>query len=742
MSSVRRIGWTLMFLATMLAGGRARAYVEAPFTLGKILADSSNVLLITVTAVDRQKNLIVYRKLRDLKGNHPGEVIKHNIGQGGFHPREWQNIMAWAEVGKTALFFHNGGAGEICIENYWYQAYAGDWWNMSHAEPYFLRSFSGKPEKLAAAVTAMLAGQDVVVPCMVDGDKNGLQLRNARMQRIKASAKLLDYDTKRDFVDWGAGTDEFQPVAGMPGFTHGLPLNRVSPGAGGVAVADFNGDGRPDLCLYGLGRVSLYQNGGNTFDEVRLPTELGARSAAWADFNGDGKPDVLLATPLGPRLFTFDGKQWQDASGALPDTGYANVTAVAWLDYDGDGRPDVLLADGFRGLRLYRNRGAAPGPPPAPKIGTWYCAGPFDSPDRRGFDIVYPPEREVDLGKQYLGKGNEPVVWRPGNFADGKVNDLRLFKPEHNPNCVVYLYREFDFGGAVEMPVSLGSDDTLTVWLNGVKVHAENVSRGCQPDQALLKLRLRPGKNALLLKICNGDGDFAFYFAAKFPTAVAPQAFEDVSDAVHLGVGGVGGKLKGDHLVVADVNGDQRPDFLFSAGTGLVVLNTPQGFVEAKDCGVAYRAGGVAPVFGDFNGDGRPDLIVPQPGGCRLFRNEGGGRFADVTGQAGDLARPLGDARCAAWATFRKGAPPDLFIGCWKGPNRYFRNLGNGTFQEATEDVGLMYRRFNTSGVAVVDVNGDGVPDVVFNNEGQEPLVLLASPSGFALPTTAKVANR
>lgn len=732
---------TLCLLLLLFSARTTWAYVEAPFTLGKIIADSSNVLVISVTSVDKQKNLIIYRKIRDIKGTHPGETIKHNIGQNGFHPREWQNIMAWADVGKTAVFFHNGGAGEVCIDNYWYQVYAGDWWNLSHAEPYMLRSYAGKPEKLATAVGSMLTGQEVVVPCMADGDKNALHLRNGRMQRLKASLKAMDYDAKRDFVDWGGGGDEFRPVAGMPGFTHLLTLSRVSPGALGVAVADVNGDGRPDVFLCGTGRLGLFQNGGNAFDEMRLPLDVGSRSASWADFNGDGKPELLLATPAGAKLFQFDGKEWRDLTGALPDQGYANVTAATWIDYDVDGRPDVLVADGFRGLRLYRNRGTTPGPPPQAKIGKWYYAGPFDSPDRRGFDVVYPPEREVDLSRQYLGKNNERVVWREGKFNDGQVNDLRLFRPELNGNCVVYVYREFDFGGAAEMPISLGSDDTLTVWLNGVKLLAENVNRGCQPDQAKLNLKLRPGKNALLLKICNGDGDFAFYFSAKFPTATVPQSFEDVSDQVKLGVSGVGGNLKGDHLAVADVNGDNRPDFLFSAGQGLLVLNTPQGFVAAPNSGVSYRAGGVAPAFGDFNNDGRLDLIVPQRGGARLFRNEGGGRFIDVTAQAGDLARPLGDARCAAWATFKKGGLPDVFVGCWKGPNRFFRNQGNGTFVEATEDVGLMYRVFNTSGMAVLDANNDGVPDVVFNNEGQDPVILLASATGFLPPAAVKVAT-
>src|SRR5438128_4205729 len=178
----------------------AQAYVEAPHSLGLVCSLSTNIMVLRVEKVDKQNNLIIYRKVRDIKGKHPTDVIKHNIGRGGFHPREWQYPMEWAEVGKTAVFFHNGGASETCIGNYWYQAYAGgEWWGMSHGEPFLLRSYAGgSPEKLAAACREIMAGKEVVVPCMVDGPKDDLHLRKARIQRLKASLKLGNYDQKRD----------------------------------------------------------------------------------------------------------------------------------------------------------------------------------------------------------------------------------------------------------------------------------------------------------------------------------------------------------------------------------------------------------------------------------------------------------------------------------------------------------------------------------------------------------------
>src|SRR4029079_780891 len=109
------------------------------------------------------------------------------------------------------------------------------------------------------------------------------------------------------------------------------------------------------------------------------------------------------------------------------------------------------------------------------------------------------------------------------------------------------------------------------------------------------------------------------------------------------------------------------------------------------------------------------------------------GKFSDVTASSGDLAKFNGDARCASFVEFKKGRQ-DLLVGCWKGWNRYFKNNGNGTFTDRTEEIGLGYRMFNTSALSVMDLRKDGTPDVVFNNEGQEPILLLANPSFFVEP--------
>jgi hypothetical protein len=548
--------------AVLLLAAPARAYVEAPYTLGRILNESSNVILMRVEKVDKERNLVIYRKVKDIKGTHPTDVIKHNIGHAGFNPREWQYAMEGAQVGNLAVMFHNGGASETYVPGYWYQAYAGDWWAMSHGEPFLLRSYAGgKPEKLAAAVTAMLAGQEVVVPCMVD-DKTQLHVRSAKIQRLRASTKLTEYNPKRDFVGWG--NEDFRAILGMPAFSMYSGITRTDPEAGGVAAADYDGDGKIDLVVYGAGKVALLKNAGTSIEEAPLPYSGGARAAVWGDWNGDKKPDLLLATPTGPVLLTNKGDgTFVDDSKLLPKEAYYSLTTAAWIDQDGDGKPDILLANGYLGLRLYRN----------------------------------------------TGKG-----------------------------------------------------------------------------------------------------------------------FEDVSDKVGLGKNGIAAGTKGHQLAVGDIDGDGRQDFLYSAGAGLVLKNTPAGFVLNNDSGIAFKPGKVAPVLADFDGDGKPDITLVDGNQIKLFKNDGKGKFTDVTGQRGDLTKPIENAACLLWADFNNAGRQDLFVGVLKGPNRYFKNGGDGKFTDASDEIGLTQKVFNTRAICVVDLNGDKVPDIVFNNEGQESSVLLGNP--------------
>jgi hypothetical protein len=710
----------------VFAPQRAPAYVEAPMSLGSVLAQSTNVCLMTVTKVDKQQNLIIYQKVSDIKGKHNQDTIKHNIGRGGLRAGEWEEIMKWAEVGKQAVFFHNGGASETFIGVTWYQAYPqGEWWGMSHGEPFMLRSYAGKVDKLPGLVAEMIAGKEVIVPCMVDGDKEAIHKKLAKIQRVKASLKIQDYNPKRDFVGWGG--EDIRRLQGMPGFDRFAALPKLDAEAQSVSVVDFDNDGKPDLCLCGAAKVVLMQNGGDSYNEIALPGYSGgARSAVWADHNGDGLPDLLLATSEGPKLFTNLGKgQFRDDSKRLPKELAYNLTAAAWGDFDGDGKPDLLLANGFHGLRLYKNsRVDAPKPPPPPKFGDWHVIGIFRAGNANAavadnYKTEFPVEKEkFTPQKEYKGKRNLPTKWAKKEFKDDEVVAL----PEVGGNCATYLHCELTAAAAMEFTPALGTNGTLTVWLNGEKVYTRDQY---QMASVPVTLKLKAGANTLLVKMCDTVGNHAFRFTSAPGNKDGPAGpwFEDVSAAWGLGENGQAGDLKGDTLTVADFNNDGRPDFLYGAGaTGLLFMNSGGRFAFKPDSGIHYKPGKIGPALADFDADGHLDLFIPQiDGKCKLYRGKGDGTFSEV----GFPAVP--NAVSAAWGDFDNDGKPDLVVCCLKGVNRYFRNKGDGAFEDKSADIGLTQKVFNSQAAAFADLNGDGQLDLILVNEAQDSAILFGA---------------
>ena len=70
--------------------------------------------------------------------------------------------------------------------------------------------------------------------------------------------------------------------------------------------------------------------------------------------------------------------------------------------------------------------------------------------------------------------------------------------------------------------MAVGSDDTLTVWLNGKEVYKFSGNRGYSPDSAHFDVELKKGKNLFMVKCGNGGGPWAFSVAV---TGMADYAF-------------------------------------------------------------------------------------------------------------------------------------------------------------------------------------------------------------------------
>src|SRR5262249_28156655 len=138
---------------------------------------------------------------------------------------------------------------------------------------------------------------------------------------------------------------------------------------------------------------------------------------------------------------------------------------------------------------------------------SWRLIGPFVA------GKAHPPEKELKADAVYKGVGKE-VRWRAKKGdarLHGKVNLGALFFP--NEGVVAYGWAEVESARERDAELLLGSDDTLTVWLNGKRVFAFAGDRGWAHDQDRVKVRLKKGQNTLLVQCGNGSGPWEFSVA-------------------------------------------------------------------------------------------------------------------------------------------------------------------------------------------------------------------------------------
>ena len=150
--------------------------------------------------------------------------------------------------------------------------------------------------------------------------------------------------------------------------------------------------------------------------------------------------------------------------------------------------------------------------------GEWYFAGPFDNTDKAGFDKVYPPEKGVDLKAEFTGKNGAKFGWKKlPNFRLGQVYNLAPLFPGVRNDAVVYLAHVFESPIPFRFPISLGSDDTLSVFDNSTRVVHEDYSRPAAADQNSALLKVKKGKNQLVVKIGQYAGEWQVYVAPELP---------------------------------------------------------------------------------------------------------------------------------------------------------------------------------------------------------------------------------
>jgi hypothetical protein len=141
----------------------------------------------------------------------------------------------------------------------------------------------------------------------------------------------------------------------------------------------------------------------------------------------------------------------------------------------------------------------------------WYIIGPFDNPDENGLLIKYPPEDEFDTNKSYVGKNDQSILWQhTENKESGYMDFMKLFEDRNDGVAYAKTTMEFKEGGKVK--IGIGSNDGVKLWINGKLVHTNQIARKAEPNQDILTVNLKKGKNDILIKIDQTGGGWGFYF--------------------------------------------------------------------------------------------------------------------------------------------------------------------------------------------------------------------------------------
>jgi enediyne biosynthesis protein E4 len=272
---------------------------------------------------------------------------------------------------------------------------------------------------------------------------------------------------------------------------------------------------------------------------------------------------------------------------------------------------------------------------------------------------------------------------------------------------------------------------------------------------------------------------FAAVFLSPFPVSSSADAqsadagvqFEDVTAKAGIRFvhnnGAFGKKFLpetiGPGLAFIDYDNDGWPDIFLVNGTDwpghgqrhttakLYHNNHDGTFTDVtRKAGLGVEMYGIGVAVGDYDNDGYDDLFVTAYGQSHLFHNNGNGTFTDVTQKAG-LAGVKEFSTSAAWVDYDKDGKLDLVVGnyvewspetdlyctmdgksksyctpeSYKGTSvRLWHNNGkdsngNVTFGDVTQKAGLGEPTSKTLGVAMLDYDNDGWPDLLFSNDTQ-----------------------
>jgi putative membrane-bound dehydrogenase-like protein len=143
----------------------------------------------------------------------------------------------------------------------------------------------------------------------------------------------------------------------------------------------------------------------------------------------------------------------------------------------------------------------------------WNIIGPFpNGKGDTGMKTAFPPEKEINFTAKYKGKDGD-VQWQKLKVNSKGYVDLRAWLKNEADDTLSYAHCEIDSPMAQKASILLGTDDAARLWINGKLVYSNDLHRAAIPEQDQVQVNLKQGRNTLLLKISNGDGDHGFYLS-------------------------------------------------------------------------------------------------------------------------------------------------------------------------------------------------------------------------------------
>jgi putative membrane-bound dehydrogenase-like protein len=185
----------------------------------------------------------------------------------------------------------------------------------------------------------------------------------------------------------------------------------------------------------------------------------------------------------------------------------------------------------------------------------WHIAGPFAKTD----PIAVDPAASIDFTASLVGRKGAKVEWKSekSGHAEGMFDLARLLGGESDVYAIAVA--DITSDTARKAKIVAGSDDTLTVWLNGVQVFDHKGDRGWQADSDTVEVTLKQGTNRLIVKCGNSSGPWQFSVGITEPgnyaflDGPAPGQFD--AEAFRAKAATEKGDAERGQKLFADVNG-------------------------------------------------------------------------------------------------------------------------------------------------------------------------------------------